>query len=436
MSIEVRLPELGGSITHAKLSTWLKQAGEKVSRGEPIAEVETDKTSVEIEAPDDGVLVDIQVPAGTDKVAVNELLALISTDGADKPSRPSVVATMPFAAATSSASGVDAVIRNGGPAATAPVATAMTGPATPAAGSPGNDVSEAAIAASPLARRMALAAGIRLSTLKGTGPNGRITKMDVEAVLRPRAVTGRADAPPTGWPTAVPAPDDDPGRYDRVTLSTVRRVSAERLTTSKLTIPHFYLHVDCSMDTVSRIRSEVNARAGEKLSLTAFALRAAALALKKVPAANAMWDNGTVRLYKPVDLAVAVNTPSGLIAPVIRNAQEKSVPALNRELRELAERARDGRLRPEDYSGGTCTVSNLGMFGITSLYPIVNPPQTCILGLGAVEQRPVVRDHALAVGLVMTATLSADHRALDGAVGAEFLAAFRQLVEDPWSLLL
>jgi pyruvate dehydrogenase E2 component (dihydrolipoamide acetyltransferase) len=208
------------------------------------------------------------------------------------------------------------------------------------------------------------------------------------------------------------------------------------LTAAKQSIPHFYLRIECAMDALARIRADANARGADKLSFTVFALRAAALALKKVPAANAMWDDGVVRRYKPVDLAVAVNTPNGLIAPVIRNAETKSISVLNQEMRVLAERARAGRLRPEDYSGGTCTVSNLGMFGVTSLYPIVNPPQTCILGLGAIEERPIVRDHALGVGQMMTCTLSADHRALDGAVAAEFLAAFRQLIEDPWSLLL
>lgn len=423
MSIEVRLPDLGGSITHAKLSTWLKREGETVSRGEPIAEVETDKTSVEIEAPGDGVLGDIQVPAGTDHVAVNDLLAIISADGWTAAPAPAA------AAAPAEEAPAPASVPVNGRQETVPSAAPTDQSAARGGGS------DAAVAASPLARRMAQATGIRLSTLTGTGPNGRITKRDVEAVLQPRA-DARSVASAAALPPAAHAPDDDPARYERVTLSTMRRVSAERLAASKQTIPHFYLHVDCAMDAVSRIRNDVNARGGEKLSLTAFAVRAAALALKKVPAANAMWDNGAVRLYKPVDLAVAVNTPSGLIAPVIRNAHEKSVTVLNQELRDLAERARGGRLRPEDYSGGTCTVSNLGMYGISSLYPIVNPPQTCILGLGAVEERPVVRDHALAVGLVMTCTLSADHRALDGAVGAELLGAFRQLIEDPWSLLL
>lgn len=428
MSIEVRLPELGGAITHAKLSTWLKQAGDRVAKGEPIAEVETDKTSVEIAAPGDGVLAVIQVAAGTDGVAVNDLLALISTDGMATAPATAVVPPARAASPPAAAAVVEPPreIEPPEPVTIAPEAKR----AQPE--SSADAVAEADIAASPLARRMAYAAGLSLSNLNGTGPGGRITKADVEAALQPRpsVAAGRPS------PVSAPLPDHDPARYERTALSPMRRVAAERLTASKQTIPHFYLRVECSMDAVSRIRADVNTRGGDRLSFTVFALRAAALALKKVPAANTMWDNGSVRVYKSVDLAVAVNTPSGLVAPVIRDAQDKSITILNREMKELAERARASRLKPEDYSGGTCTVSNLGMFGVTSLYSIINPPQTCILGLGAIEERPVVRDHALAVGQMMTCTLSADHRALDGAVGAEFLAAFRQLIEDPWSLLL
>lgn len=216
----------------------------------------------------------------------------------------------------------------------------------------------------------------------------------------------------------------------------MRRVSAERLTQSKQQIPHFYLRVECAMDELAHARDQLNAKVAEKISFTAFTLRAVALALMKVPAANTMWADGAVRRYRAADLAVAVNTPRGLIAPIVRHADSKPLAAINREIRELAEKARAGRLEPAEYSGGTCTVSNLGMFGVTSLYPIINPRQTCIVGLGAIEERPVVRNHQLAVGQMMTATLAADHRALDGATGAQFLAAFRQLIEEPLLLML
>ena len=427
MPIEVRLPELGESITHAKLSLWLKKEGERVSRGDVIAEVETDKTSVEIESPADGVLSAIHVPAGTDKVAVHQLLALLADEAG-----PSALAADdgPPAADASETPAEERM-------AAAPFQPSTVALPPRAASAPTAD--DSAIAASPLARGMAHAAGIPLGSIEGTGPGGRVTRRDVEAVLGQKRSAGASQLRIASPAVAAPAfvlPADDPSRYELTPLSTVRRVTAERLTQSKRNIPHFYLRVECAMDAVSRARDEINARASEKLSFTAFTLRAAALALRKVPAANAMWADGAVRLYRNVDLAVAVNTPSGLIAPVVRNADEKSVVAINRDIRALAERARLATLKPDEYSGGTCTVSNLGMYGVTSLYPIVNPPQTCILGIGAIEERPVVHDHALAVGLMMTCTLSADHRALDGATGAEFLAAFRELIEDPWLLLL
>ena len=218
-------------------------------------------------------------------------------------------------------------------------------------------------------------------------------------------------------------------------LSTMRRVTAERLAQAKQTIPHFYLQIDCAMDMVVRARKELMERGEDSVSVTAFVVRAAALALQRVPIANSAWIDGMVRLYKHADIAVAVNTPSGLVAPILRRAETKSLATIAEELRSLAERGRNGRLRPDDYAGGSFTVSNLGMFGVTSLYPIINPPQSCILGIGALEARPVVREGALAVGTVMTCTLSADHRAMDGAAGAAFLAAFRQLIEHPIALV-
>lgn len=419
MSVEVRLPQLGESVTHARLSLWLKKEGERVSRGDVLAEVETDKTSVEIESPADGVLSSILVPAGTDKVAVQTVLAVLDSGSkvaaAAEASMPapappaSVVAKPPSAASVA--------------AAVAPEATAVAVPALP----------EADVSASPLARRMAQASGLSLAGIRGSGPGGRIVKGDIEARLAPVATSPR---PASFADAALAPPSDSPSRDELVPLSTMRRVSAERLTQSKQQVPHFYLRVECSMDALAQARTSLNAHATEPISFTALTVRAVALALKRVPAANAMWAEGAVRLCKAVDLAVAVNTPQGLIAPVVRDADTTSVVALNRQIKALAEKARAGKLTPAEYSGGTCTVSNLGMFGVTSLYPIINPPQACIVGLGAIEERPVVRDHALAVGMVMTATLAADHRVLDGATGAELLAAFRQLVEDPLLLLL
>ncbi len=426
MSIEVRLPELGGSVSNAKLSVWLKNVGDAVKRGEPVAEVETDKTSVEIEAPGDGVLERIVVAAGHENVAIGNLLAVIDATGRGDTRSPEPPARH---------DGPQLVPKPEAPQ-PRPETAAAAMPASHAAPTPAEPSDNGSVAASPLARQMALVAGVPLASIRGTGPGGKVMKSDVVARLgQTSSERPRAAQPAARQPAPVP-PEGQAGDYELEPLSAMRRVTAERLTQAKQEVPHFYLRVECVVDAVSHMREELNARTSDKISFTGFALRAAALALRKVPAANVMWVDGTVRRAVQVDIAVAVNTPSGLIAPVVRAADTKSVAVLNRELRELAERARNGKLKPEDYSGGTCTISNLGMFGVTSLYPIVNPPQACILGLGAVEERPVVRNHELAVGRMMTCTLSADHRALDGAIGAEFIAAFRQFIEDPWLLLL
>ena len=430
MPLEVRLPELGGSVTHAKLSVWLKREGDRVSAGEPIAEVETDKTSVEIEAPGDGVLAKIHVSEGADQVPIHALLALIAVDGAvcdteasAKGGEGAPSAVPPVAVTSVDVSRADVarqvVVERFVDAANRSATVRTDGP-------------DADIPASPFVRRMAYAAGISLARITGTGPGGRITKQDVDGVLGRRS---RVQPAPEVTP-ATAAASDEPAAYDVQPPSRLRRVTAERLAQAKQTIPHFYLRIDCAMDRVAQIRHELNARGEAKLSFTAFMVRAAALALRKVPAANALWVDGEVRIYRTADIAVAVNTPSGLIAPVIRRADEKSLLTIAREMRDLSERARTGQLEPADYSGGTFTISNLGMYGVSSLYPIINPPQTCILGLGAIEQRPIVRDQAITIRTMMTCTLSADHRALDGAMGSEFLAAYRRLIEDPWGLIL
>jgi pyruvate dehydrogenase E2 component (dihydrolipoamide acetyltransferase) len=432
MSIEVRLPELGESVTHAKLTAWLKREGDRVSAGEPIAEVETDKTNVEIEAPAAGVLETIHVRAGTDRVPVNELLALIAdrapadqTGSADAMSRSGSLER-------EHSSGPTLLKPDPPPEGDRPRPALAKERPIVVPGVAGPDSSQSAIPRSPLAARMADAAGLSLADIPGSGPGGRITKNDVDAVLRPPNHAQVA----VSSPVAVPRLVEDSAAYDVRPLSPMRRVAAERLLHAKQTIPHFYLQTDCAVDQVSRIRQELNARADEKLSVTIFVIRAVALALRKVPAANSTWVDGAVRVYHSADIALAINTPSGLIAPVIRQVEQKSLLMIAHEVRALSERARAGRLKPEEYSGGTFTISNLGMYGVTSIYPIINPPQSCILGVGAIEERPVVRDHAVGVGSMMTCTLSADHRAIDGATGAEFLAAFRKLIEDPWALVL
>jgi pyruvate dehydrogenase E2 component (dihydrolipoamide acetyltransferase) len=434
MALEVRLPDLGDAVTHARLTTWLKHEGDRVSRGQPIAELETDKTTVEVEAPADGVIATIHVKEGTDRVPIDAVLASIVVDqpgGVAVPAVPEPVIASPPDPWPMVVTAPH-VIESRGSTIAEPLPLAAVSLVSPtkalAVEATGDEP-----AATPLARRMAFLSGLSLAGAIGTGAGGRITKDDVEARLRP-ARPASVPAPPIATQAAAAVAITD--LYEVQALSPARRVTAERLTRVKQTVPHFYLRIDCAMDHVVRVRQELHARGQDRFPLTAFTIRAAALALQKVPAANSAWVDGAVRIYKSADIAIAVNTPSGLIAPIVRQAERKSLLMIAREVQILADRARDGGLKPEEYSGGTFTISNLGMYGVTSLYPIINPPQSCILGVGALEERPVVRDHALAVGAVMTCTLSADHRAIDGVAGAEFLAAFRQLIEDPWALFL
>ncbi|MEX2614709.1 MAG: pyruvate dehydrogenase complex dihydrolipoamide acetyltransferase, partial [Alphaproteobacteria bacterium] len=305
----------------------------------------------------------------------------------------------------------------------------------PAASKSGGD----RIFASPLARRMAEQAGLELSGVTGSGPNGRIVKADVEAALAGGVASGAAAPAPAATPTpkATAAAEGFEPDFDFQPASGMRKVIAQRLTESKQTVPHFYLTVDCQIDNLLKLRKELNSRSEEyKLSVNDLIIKASGVALRKVPAANASWTGDGVKLYRSADISVAVAIEGGLITPVIRNAAGKGLEAISNEMKELAAKARDGKLQPEEYQGGTFSISNLGMFGIKQFDAVINPPQGAILAVGAGEQRPVVRDGALAVATVMSVTLSVDHRAVDGAVGAEFLAAFRKLIEDPMTMLL
>jgi pyruvate dehydrogenase E2 component (dihydrolipoamide acetyltransferase) len=385
--IEVRLPQLAESMKAARLAVWLKREGDLISAGEPIAELETDKTNVELEAPGSGVLQRIVVAAGTESLEVGGLLAVIAEGEVETVSEPTV-----------------------------------REPSGDPAGAPRSDER---IAVTPLARRMAIVAGVDLGEIRGSGPAGRVGKVDVERVLRERRGV-----------RAVPAAAPGMG-FDEQPLSQMRRVTAARLTEAKQTVPHFYLQIDCNVDALLEVRARIReADPGLELTLTDCVVRAAALALGKVPLANSAWAETAVRVYDSAHIAVAVNTPAGLITPVIRSAETKGLATISRELKGLTDRARAGQLQPEEYTGGTFTISNLGMYGITSLYPIVSPPQSCILGIGAAVERPVVREGAVTVGTVMSCTLSGDHRAIDGATGAELLAEFRRRIEQPWLLMV
>ena len=417
---EFRLPRLADSVTSVRLSLWLKQEGDRVEAGEPIVEVETDKTNVELDAPVAGVLRAIRVAAGVEGLEAGTLLALI----ADVPAGEAATsASPPTASEPGRVVDIAPVPDAPPPVEAAPLAAAQ--------------VSDD-IAATPMGRRMAAVAGVALADIPGTGRDGRITKADVERVLTERTGASVASGVPAspawvedgvGVPSAGPFHDED--------LSAIRRVTATRMQHAKRTVPHFYLRIECAADAaLALLASAKQVRPDLSPTVTDLVIRAAALALRKVPRANSAWIDGRVRLYEDADIAVAVNTPNGLITPIVRGADKKDLAAVATETRGLVARAREGRLRPEEYAGGTFTISNLGMYGVESLYAIVNPPQSCILGVGAAVSRPVVAGNEIRVGQVMVCTLSADHRAIDGAVGAELLAAIRDHIEQPGLMLV
>ncbi|MDH5748970.1 MAG: 2-oxo acid dehydrogenase subunit E2 [Rhodospirillales bacterium] len=465
MAIRILMPALSPTMTEGTLAKWLKNEGDAVASGDVIAEIETDKATMEVEAADEGTMGKIVVPGGSEGVPVNSLIAVLLEEGED-------------------ASALDAAIQSAPTLSSSPVAAPAAAPSPAPASAPSPaPVTGSGAKASPLARRLAQEGGIDLSRVTGSGPHGRIVKRDLEGAATaasPPLTGGRVFASPlarklarekgvdlsrlqgsgpqgrivkldvlaapTGGgipaaPVAVSVPAD--GRsFREVPNSTMRKVIASRLQESKQNIPHFYLTVDCEIDNLLDMRKRLNDEApteGEgayKLSVNDIIVKAVGVALSQVPAANASWTETAIRLYDNVDVAVAVAAPGGLITPVVRDADKKGLAAISNEVKELAGRAREGKLAPEEYQGGGFTISNLGMYGIKEFSAIINPPQSCILAVGAGEQRPVVKHGALAIASVMTCTLSVDHRSVDGAVGAEFMAAFKRIIEEPLTMLL
>jgi pyruvate dehydrogenase E2 component (dihydrolipoamide acetyltransferase) len=430
MPIEILMPALSPTMTEGNLAKWLKGEGDAVAAGDVIAEIETDKATMEVEAVDEGVLGRILVPDGSEGIQVNQPIALLLEEGEDTAAlegyetgaTPSPAPTKPAAE---------------------PVAEAVPPPAAPPQpGAPATD--GARIFASPLARRMAQQAGIDLGSLNGSGPNGRIVKADLEAAISGAPGAMAPAAAPAARPP-MPAPAGPGARkmaealgmsYRLEPNSNIRKTIARRLSESKQTVPHFYLTVDCVIDDLLAARTRINTENDLKISVNDIVIKAAATALKKVPAANASWDDEGILFYDHADISVAVATPTGLITPIVKGAEGKGLADISAEMKDLAGRARDGKLKPEEYQGGTFSVSNLGMFGIKEFSAIINPPQGCILAVGAGTQQAVVRDGELAVATVMSCTLSVDHRVVDGAVGAEFLATFKRLIETPLAMLL
>ncbi|EKV28374.1 Dihydrolipoamide acetyltransferase component of pyruvate dehydrogenase complex [Caenispirillum salinarum AK4] len=452
MATQILMPALSPTMTEGKLAKWLKKEGDTVESGDIIAEIETDKATMEFEAVDEGTIGKILVDEGTEGVAVNQPIAILLEEGEDE-------SAIDKAEAPAGAGGGEAKLEAPQPesppkpamegAAATPAPAESAAPSKPSGGKGGGR-----IFASPLARRMAKDAGLDLGQIKGTGPKGRIVKADIEkAKAEGVGKAAPAAAPAKGEPVA--AAPQAPGAAKAAASATpeqvamgrpyrlepnsgMRKTIAKRLSESKQTVPHFYLTVDLEIDELLDLRKRLNAKAdGDyKLSVNDLIIKAVAAALKKVPAANATWTDEGILYWEDIDVSVAVATEGGLITPIIKKADQKGLATISNDMKDLAKRARDGKLKPEEYQGGGFSISNLGMYGIREFSAIINPPQGCILAVGSGEQRPIVKDGALTIATMMTCTLSVDHRVVDGAVGAEFLAAFKAIVQDPLSIML
>lgn len=416
MATLLRMPEVAANATHATLAAWSKKEGEPIAVGDCLAEVETDKAIVEISADGAGVMGQWLVPAGQE-VEVGAPIAVLLAAGEAAADVQALLQAAGAVAAAPAAGAAPAVSGTPAPAAAAAAAVAPAGGGR--------------LRASPLARRLAAQRGVDLSRLQGSGPGGRIVRIDVE---RAQAVAP-APAPVAAPPAAAPA-GSGASAFTEVPHSSMRRTIARRLAESKSTIPHFYLTVECRMERLLALRAEINAAASRKISVNDFIVRAVAVALREVPQANVGWTETAMRQYAQADVAVAVSTDTGLITPIVRAADRKTLSQISAEIADLAARARAGQLRPEEYQGGAFSVSNLGMHGVGAFSAIINPPQAAILAVGASQQKPVVENGELQVGTVMACTLSVDHRAIDGALAAQWLAAFQRAIEAPLSMLI
>ncbi|MDP7623780.1 MAG: pyruvate dehydrogenase complex dihydrolipoamide acetyltransferase [Rhodospirillales bacterium] len=420
MTIKILMPALSPTMTDGKLAKWFKAEGDQVAAGDILAEIETDKATMEMEAVDDGVLGKIVIAEGTEGVAINSLVAVMLEEGEDVSAADAAASTAPAPQATP-------------PEEAAPAAQPAPQAALVEKGE--------RIFASPLAKRMAADAGIDVAVISGSGPHGRIVKNDIEAAMAGGAQAAPATAQaPSGVPS-LPAIIPSMGSYTEIPNSSARKIIAERLTASSRDIPSYMVTVDCEIDRLLEMRKDLNGRSpdGEnayKISVNDFIIRAIALAMRKVPGVNTSWTEAAIQQYDDIDVSVAVATEDGLITPIIRSADQKGLAKISIEMKDLALRARDNKLMPEEFQGGGFTVSNLGMYGAKEFTSIINPPQSCILSVGAGEQRAVVKDGALSIATVMTCTLASDHRTVDGALSAQFLQVFKTMVEDPLTMLL
>ncbi|MBX3520333.1 MAG: pyruvate dehydrogenase complex dihydrolipoamide acetyltransferase [Xanthobacteraceae bacterium] len=438
MPVNILMPALSPTMEKGNLAKWLKKEGDKVKAGDVIAEIETDKATMEVEAVDEGTLAKIMVPEGTADVPVNQVIAVLAEEGEDASAAAKAApSAAPKPQAAASAPKADAP--KAAPAQAVPVS--VSAPAPAANGSGGR------VFSSPLARRLAKDAGIDLSRVSGSGPHGRVIARDIEAA---RSGGAQMRAPAGGVMPGVSAPGDDQiramyedGSFESVPHDSMRKIIARRLLESKLTIPHFYLTTDCDIGSLLRAREEINASAPQdkdgkpsfKLSVNDFIIKAMALALQKIPDANVTWTEGAMLKHRHSDIGVAVAIPGGLVTPVIRHAEGKSLSAISNEMKDFAARAKTKKLKPNEFLGGTTAISNLGMYGVKDFAAVINPPHATILAVGAGEKRPIVRDGEIVAADVMTVTLSCDHRAVDGALGAQLLAAFKAMIEKPLSMM-
>ena len=454
MPINILMPALSPTMEKGNLAKWLKKEGDKVKSGDVIAEIETDKATMEVEAVDEGTIAKILVPEGTQDVPVNDVIAVLAGDGEDvksagasagaaKPAAEAAPAPKPAAPASAAAPAAAPAPR---PAA-APAPQAAS-PAQAASASQANG--HARTFSSPLARRLAKEAGIDIARIAGTGPHGRVISRDVAEAKSGKGLKAPAAAPGAA-PALAPSMSDkqilalyEPGSYEIVPHDGMRRTIAQRLTAAVQTIPTFYLTIDCEIGKLLAAREEINASAPKdkekkplyKLSVNDFVIKAMAVALQKIPNCNVSWTEGGMLKHKHSDIGVAVAMPGGLITPIIRNAETKTLSAISNEMKDFAARARARKLKPDEYQGGTTAVSNLGMYGISHFTAVINPPHATILAVGTSEERPVVRGGKIEIAQMMSVTLSCDHRAIDGALGAELIGAFKVLIENPVMMMV
>jgi pyruvate dehydrogenase E2 component (dihydrolipoamide acetyltransferase) len=428
------------------LAKWLVKEGDKVKSGDVIAEIETDKATMEVEAVDEGTVAKLVVPAGTEAVKVNALIAILAADGEDVAAAASGGGSAAPAKAEAAPTKAEAA-----PAVSTPITDKAPAPSTPAPVAKSGE----RVFASPLARRLAKEAGLELSAVSGSGPHGRVVKSDVEKAV----AGGGAKAAPTAATAAAPAAAApamakgaseeavlklfEPGSYELVPHDGMRKTIAKRLVESKQTIPHFYVTVDCELDALLALRAQLNDAAPRKegapaykLSVNDMIIKAMAMALTEVPDANVSWTETNMVKHKHADVGVAVSIPGGLITPIIRHAELKTLSAISNEMKDLGKRAKDRKLKPEEYQGGTTSVSNMGMMGVKQFAAVINPPHATILAVGAGEQRVVVKNGEMKIANVMSVTLSTDHRCVDGALGAELLGAFKRYIENPMGMLV